>query len=200
VLDSSSEHFLEQEPGHAAGSFVGVDAPITAATQYMLRTVSTLFAPYAAHLHLLLLTVLPLPYQADRYTVPYPSFPTHEQWTLAEETLQEVCAALQQDGMALAQIETLVRVGTPAHELVAVASKWHVDCLVVGSRGNFLGQRLRRRFLGSTSRRDVRLASCPVLVVTLPQSRQPGDLVAWYEAAMQQALHDQPNSLANGTA
>jgi hypothetical protein len=91
VLDSSSEHFLEQEPGHAAGRqlLVGVDAPITVATQYMLRTVSTLFAPYPAHLHLLLLTVISLPYQAGRYTVPYPSFPTHEQWTLAEETLEE---------------------------------------------------------------------------------------------------------------
>ena len=61
MLDSSSEHFLEQEPGHAAERqlLVGVDAPITPAAQHALHTTGAFFAPYVAHLHLLVLTVIP---------------------------------------------------------------------------------------------------------------------------------------------
>ena len=39
-----------------------------------------------------------------------------------------------------------------------------------------------------------------VLVVTLPRSRGPRDLVAWYEAAILQSLHDQPTTLTIFTA
>lgn len=197
MLDSSSEYFLEQGPGHAADRYVlvGVDAPITAATQYTLHTVDTFFAPYTAHLHLLVLTVIPLPYSAGRHAAYYPSSPTREEQMQAEETLRTACAALQHNGMSRAQIETLVRVGTPADELARVANKRHVDCIVIGSRGNSLGQRIRRWFLGSTSRRVLHLAPCPVMVVTLPRSCRVEDLVAWYEAAILQALHDQPPTL-----
>jgi nucleotide-binding universal stress UspA family protein len=198
----SSEHELSQGPGHTGDRqlLVGVDAPITPSTQYALRTLGAFFAPYAAHLHLLVLTVIPTPYPAGRYTAQYSLSPSREQRALAEETLRTALATLEHDRLALAQIETLVRVGSPADELAAVAGKRRVDCIIIGSRGNSPGQRFRRWLLGSTSRRVLKLAPCPVLVVTLPRSRGPRDLVAWYEAAILQSLHDQSTTLAIFTA
>jgi len=198
----SSEHELSQGPGQASERqlLVGVDMPITPATQYMLRTVCTLFDPHAKHLHLVVLTVIPTPYPSGRSVAPYPVSPTREQRTQAEETLLEAQSTLQDDGMSSSQIEMLVRVGSPADDLVAVASKRHIDCIVIGSRGNSPGQRFRRWLFGSTSRRVLKLASCPVLIVTLPRSRGPRDLVAWYEAAILQSLHEQSATLTIFTA
>jgi nucleotide-binding universal stress UspA family protein len=187
-----NEHELSHEPGQATERhlLVGVDTPLTPATQYALHTVGTFFAPYGEHLHLLVLTVI---------STPYPLSPTREQQTQAEETLQEVHSALQHDGMSPPQIKMLIRAGIPADELAAVASKRHIDCIVIGSRSNSPGQRFRRWLFGSTSRRVLKLAPCPVLVVTLPRSRHPRDLVAWYEAAILQSLHDQSHTLASFT-
>jgi len=198
----SNEHELSQEPGQASERqlLVGVDAPITPPTQYALRTVGAFFAPYAAHLHLLVLTVIPTLYPAGRYRAQYSLLPSREQRALGEETLRTARATLEHDGLALAQIETLIRVGSPADELAAVAGKRHVDCIVIGSRGNSSGQRFGRRLFGSTSRRVLKLAPCPVLVVTLPRSHGPRDLVAWYEAAILQSLDDQSTPLVIFTA
>jgi nucleotide-binding universal stress UspA family protein len=144
--------------------------------------------------------VILTPYPAGRSVAPYPLSPTREQRTQAEETLLEVQFALQHDGMSSSQIEMLVRIGSLADELAAVASKRHIDCIVVGSRRNSPGQRFRRWLIGSTSRRVGKLALCPVLVVTLPRPRGPRELVAWYEAAILQSLHDQPATLTIFTA
>ena len=108
-------------------------------TQYALRTVGAFFAPYAAHLHLLVLTVIPTLYPAGRYRAQSSLVPSREQRALGEETLRTARATLEHDGLALAQIETLIRVGSPADELAAVAGKRHVDCIVIGSRGNSPG-------------------------------------------------------------
>ena len=198
----SSEHEQIQGPGHSGDRqlLMGIDAPITPATQYALRTIGAFFAPYAAHLRLLVLTVIPTPYPAGRFRVQYSLLPSREQRALGEETLRTARATLEHDGLALAQIETLIRVGSPADELAAVAGKRHVDCIVIGSRGNSSGQRFRRWLFGSTSRRVGKLAPCPVLVVTLPRSRGSRDVVAWYEAAILQSLHDQSHTLASFTA
>ena len=106
----SNEHELSQEPGQASERqlLVGVDTPITPATQYMLRTVGTLFDPYSAHLRLLVLTVIPTPYPAGRSVAPYPLSPTREQRTLGEETLRRV-QSLQHDGMVLADRDACSR-------------------------------------------------------------------------------------------
>ena len=57
----SNEHELSQEPGYASERqlLVGVDTPITPATQYVLRTVSTFFDPYTMHLQFVILSVIP---------------------------------------------------------------------------------------------------------------------------------------------
>ena len=142
----SSEHELSQGPGQATEKqlLVGVDTPITPATQYALHTVGAFFAPYGEYLHLLVLTVI---------STPFPLSPTREQQTQAEKTLLAARSALQHDGMSPSQIKMLVRVGSPADELAAVASKRHMDCIVIGSWGNSPGKRFRRWLLGSTSRR-----------------------------------------------
>ena len=198
----SSEHEQIQGPGHSSDRqlLMGVDAPLTPPTQYALRTIGAFFAPYAAHLHLLVLNVIPTPYPAGRYRAQYSLVPSREQRALGEETLRTARATLEHDGLALAQIETLIRVGSPADELAAVAGKRHVDCIVIGSRGNSPGQRFRRWLFGSTSRRVGKLATCPVLVVTLPRSRGSRDVVAWYEASILHSLHDQPTTLTIFTA
>jgi nucleotide-binding universal stress UspA family protein len=198
----SNEHEQIQGSGYTGDRqvLVGVDAPITPATLYALRTVGAFFAPYSAHLHLLVLTVIPTLYPAGRYRARYSLLPSREQRALGEETLRTARATLEHDGLALAQIETLIRVGSPADELAAVASKRYIDCIVIGSRGNSPGQRFRRWLIGSTSRRVGKLAPCPVLVVTLPRSRGRRELATWYEAAILQSLHDQPAPLTIFTA
>ena len=64
----SNEHELSQGPSQSYERqlLVGIDTPITPATQYMLRTVGTFFDPYLAHLRLQVLTVIPIPYPAGR--------------------------------------------------------------------------------------------------------------------------------------
>jgi nucleotide-binding universal stress UspA family protein len=142
----SNEHELSQGRGQTSERqlLVGVDTPITPATRYMLRTIGTFFDPYMMHMHLVVLTVIPTPYPAGRSVAPYPLSLTREQWMQAEETLLEVQSALQHDGLSSSQIEMLVRMGSPADELAAVASRRHIDCIVIGSRGNSPGQRFRR--------------------------------------------------------
>jgi len=197
-----SEHRLWQEPGWTSEKrlLLGIDAPLTAATRYALHTVGEFFAPCTAHVRLLLLTVIPVPYIGGRYVPPSRVSPTHEQRRQAMEALRTACAALQEHGLTRSHIETLIREGSAADELVRVASQQRIDCLIIGSQGHSLGQRLRRVVSGSTSHCVLRHASCPVLVVTLPRSRQPDDLIAWYETAIQRGLADHPSTLVNVTA
>ncbi len=58
--------------------------------------------------------------------------------------------------------ETLVRVGTPYHEIVQVAQETKADLIVIATHG-YTG--IRHVLLGSTAERVVRHAPCPVLTV-----------------------------------
>jgi nucleotide-binding universal stress UspA family protein len=202
MLHFDREHFLDQERDDASERrlLVGIDAPITTATMYALHTAGKFFAPSWVHSRFLLLHVIPVPAGGGRYSPPVPLTPTLEQRKQAGEALRAACAALQAHGIPRSHLETLVRVGAPVDELVRVATQLHIDCLVLGSRGHSPGQQLRRLLMGSTSHCVLRRASCPVLVVMLPHSRRPADLVAWYEAALKQALHDHPTALFTFTA
>jgi universal stress protein A len=57
---------------------------------------------------------------------------------------------------------TLVRVGTPYHEITAAAKELNVDLIVIATHG-YTG--LKHVVLGSTAERVVRHAPCPVLTV-----------------------------------
>ncbi|MEV0132098.1 universal stress protein [Dactylosporangium sp. NPDC050688] len=85
---------------------------------------------------------------------------------LAELVCRYELARFPAGGASVSVVE-----GDPVPVLLAAAR--HARLLVLGSHGH---GRLRRALLGSTSRRCARHASCPVVVVPLPQ-RQPIDNV-----------------------
>ena len=154
MLNFNREHFLEQDPEYASDRrlLVGIDAPLTAATRHALHTVGEFFAPYSLHVRLLLLNVIPIPYSGGRFAPPVPFSPTTEQRKQALEALEAACATLEEHGMTRSHIKMLIGGGSPADELVRLAGQQHVDCLVIGSRGNSPLQRLRRVLMDSMSR------------------------------------------------
>jgi hypothetical protein len=102
---------------------------------------------------------------------------------------------LQKGGIAPGQIEVLIRIGFPADEIVKVAKELHVNFIVVGSHAASLRQKIQRFLAGSTSRSVLRHAPCPVMIVTLPRTAPPGDLVTWYEQAITTYLQEHTSSL-----
>jgi nucleotide-binding universal stress UspA family protein len=180
---------------------LGVDAPLSPATEQALHIVGELVEQTAPLFRLLLLHVIPIPYSATPSLGMYvgqlsPSIVTLEQRTQAEHILHKVCTDLQKQGIARGQIDTLIRIGVPADEIAKVARECSVDFIVIGSRGNGLPQKIRRFLIGSTSRKVLRLASCPVMVVTPPTVPAPSNLVTWYEEAITHYLHEHPSDLA----
>ncbi len=167
-------------------------------TQHLLRIVSEFLGQFSSHLSLFLLTVIPVPYVASP---PLRSVrgsmrllpPTIGQREQAERTLRMAQKALQQKGFTPEDLKVLLRVGVPADEIAKVAEELQVDCIVIGSRGNAFGQRVRRLFVGSTSRRVLSIAPCPVMVVSPLQPDRRRDLVAWYEAAVKRLLAEHPD-------
>jgi nucleotide-binding universal stress UspA family protein len=61
-----------------------------------------------------------------------------------------------------APVHAEVRVGKPFQEIVALAKKQGIDCVVIATHG-YTG--LKHAVMGSTTERVVRHSSCPVLVV-----------------------------------
>jgi nucleotide-binding universal stress UspA family protein len=179
---------------------LGIDTGISATTRHALRSATDLLESAAPHLHVVLLTVITVPYMTSPSLGMYtgqvlPISVTLEQRSQAEAALRKVQDELQERGINAEQIETLVRVGLPADEIVKVARELHVNLIIVGSHGDSAGQKLRRFFVGSTSRRVLSLAPCPVMIAALPRSRQPADLVSWYENAIIAYLREHPGSL-----
>jgi nucleotide-binding universal stress UspA family protein len=60
-----------------------------------------------------------------------------------------------------------VTMGTPWHQIVAMAKRWNADLIVVGTHGR---TGLKHVLMGSTAERVVRHAPCPVLVVHAPST------------------------------
>ncbi len=179
---------------------LGVDTPISPATQYALRMVSEFIEQAAPHVELVLLHVVPVPYIASPSLGVYAgqlqtTTVTAEQRVQAEHVLKIASLELQKQGIGADSIETLIRVGIPAEGIVKGAKDVHADLIVVGSRGNALKQRLRRVFAGSISRKVLQLASCPVMIVTYPRLKRPSDLVAWYEDAIRRYLQEHTGGL-----
>ncbi|MFN8515911.1 MAG: universal stress protein [Thermomicrobiales bacterium] len=61
-------------------------------------------------------------------------------------------------------METLLREGAPASDIVAAAQEWQADLIVVGTHGR---GGLGRLVLGSVAESVLRDAPCPVLVVRM---------------------------------
>ncbi len=182
---------------------LGIDAPVTPATQLALRAVCEFIDQAMPDVHLFLLHVIPVPnissptlgmYVGHMQSASY----TSDQRSLGELALRRARTELENRGLQPEQIETLLRIGTPVEETIKVAKELQADLIVVGSRGNSRRQRIRRFFAGSISRRILDLASCPVMVVVPPappQMKKPHDLVKWYENSITHYLQEHTGDL-----
>ena len=182
---------------------LGVDAPITPATQQALRAVCEFIDQTLPDMHLFLLHVIPVPsissptlgmYAGHIQSAPY----TSDQRSLGELALRRARTELENRGLLPEQVETLLRVGTPVEETIKVAKEQQVDLIVIGSRGNSRKQRIRRFFAGSISRLILDLAPCPVMIVvppTLPSMKEPRNLVKWYEESITRYLQEHTGDL-----
>lgn len=181
---------------------LGIDAPPSSATRQAMRVLSDLSETLTPRLRVLLLHVIPIPYVAPPALGMYvshlqPAAGAPDARMQAEEALFKVRAHLVAQGLTFSQIEICIRTGTPADEIARLAKEVHADLIVVGSRGNSTRQRVRRFLAGSTSRRALQLAPCPVMIVNAPSftGKQPSNLVSWYEEALTRYLHEHPGGL-----
>jgi len=179
---------------------LGIDAPISPATQQALHSISKFVEQAAPLLQLVLLHVIPIPSISSPALGMYvghmqPTLFTSEQSSLAEEALRLARAESLKLGVNAGQIETLIYTGVPADQIVKVAKELHVDFIVVGSRGSSAGQKIRRFLAGSTSRRILQIAPCPVMIVNCPRTKQPADLVTWYETSITHYLQEHTSDL-----
>jgi len=180
---------------------LGIDAPISPATQQALRLMGEFVEQAAPEVRLFLLHVVPMPPLSAPVLGMYighvlPPLFSDEQRLQAEEVLQKARIELEKQGIASGQIETLIRTGVAADQIVRVAKELHVDFIVVGTRGNSAKQKIRRLIIDSTSRRILQLAPCPVMIVNCPEAKRPGDLVTWYEESITHYLHEHTGDLA----
>src|SRR5438270_559593 len=165
---------------------LGIDTDLSPPTQHALRAASELLEQSSPDVRLLLLHVIPIPYNTrpawgKPLAAPRLFPPTTEECLRAERALQRADTVLQQRGIAPERIELLRCMGTPADELVRVARERQVDFIVLGSRGNSFAQRLRRLLAGRTSRRVLRSAPCPIMVTVPPGMPSSRNQVAWYK-------------------
>jgi nucleotide-binding universal stress UspA family protein len=179
---------------------LGIDAPISPATQQALRSMSEFVEQAAPQLHLVLLHVIPIPAISSPALGMYvghmqPTLFTSEQSSQAEEVLRHARVELLKQGVDAGQIETLIYTGVPADQIVKVAKELQVDFIVVGSRGSSARQKIRRFLAGSTSQRILQLAPCPVMIVRCPQTKRPADLVTWYERSITHYLQEHTSDL-----
>src|SRR4029453_2266250 len=70
-------------------------------------------------------------------------------------------AARESSPLGVALVVSHLALGSPAEELVQLASDLEADLIVVGTHGR---RGVKRFILGSIAERTVRLATCPVLV------------------------------------
>jgi nucleotide-binding universal stress UspA family protein len=178
---------------------VGIDMELSPPTQQALRVASEFLELSSSYLCVVLLTIistLDTPSPRGRYRAPFSYLgSTTEQRLQADRALRRACLALTQRGLARDRIELLRREGTPADEIVKAAQELGVDCIVLGGHENSLTQKIRRVVAGSTSRQVLQHAPCPIMIVVLPRTPPPRDLVAWYAEAVTRYLREQAGRL-----
>lgn len=83
----------------------------------------------------------------------------HPELTHAEEVLRYTACRLRRKA---GFVRTVLRIGSPAEEIVHVAQKMQVDLIVIGNKGR---RGIDRWVLGSVSEKVLQRAKCPVLIV-----------------------------------
>jgi len=71
--------------------------------------------------------------------------------------------------LAGVKVRTVLGAGSPYQEIVRIASRMHVDLIVISTHGT---TGMFHLMLGSVAERVVRLAHCPVLVIKPPRMRK----------------------------
>jgi nucleotide-binding universal stress UspA family protein len=87
---------------------------------------------------------------------------TRSDQEIANEAKVRLQALAKDEIDELIPVQTGVRIGKPYHEIVSAAKVMDADLIVISTHG-YTG--LKHAFLGSTTERVVRYATCPVLVV-----------------------------------
>lgn len=174
---------------------LGIDADISPQTQLALRVASSLLEQSSPQLGVVLHHVIPVPDIPPTRYGRRKLAPTVKQRELAEHTLHKAHTELQKYGIVSERIELLLRSGIPADEIVKAAKELDADFIVIGSRGNSLKQNIRRLLMGSTSHRVLKLASCPVMIASLPPMPNTANLATWYKEAISCYLHEHPGKL-----
>ncbi len=91
-----------------------------------------------------------------------------EMTTAAERAAQEAMRRTVTELQTTVPIESMIRHGSPAAEIVRYTDKIGAGLIVMGSRG--WGE-MHAMLLGSTSKRVLHTASCPVLIVRSSETR-----------------------------
>jgi len=105
------------------------------------------------------------------YVVPPPSYPVGEFGAIEYGDLvsdmrvsgeKQLIAMAVDDVGSAAPVDTVVRTGAPASEIVRAAQELGTDIVVISTHGH---TGLKHVFLGSVAEHVIRTAPCPVLVV-----------------------------------
>ena len=89
-----------------------------------------------------------------------------EELSFTEKNLRALAEGSRSNGVQDAGFA--VRVGIPAHEIVEAAKELDIDLVVIGMHGYTSWKHFR---IGSTAKRVVRAAPCPVFVVREKEAR-----------------------------
>lgn len=184
---------------------LGVDGNFSPATRDALRLTGKLLSQVLPDGRVLLLHVIPVPYDPSpvwgKSLRELRSFlPTSQQRLEAERTLWRARKALEQQGIAPQRIQWLQRIGSPADEIVKVAGELAVDRIIIGSHANTLAHQMRRLAIGSLSHHVLRHAPCPVILAVPPPAPRARNLVVWYKQAVTFYLHEHQGTLMIFTA
>src|SRR5579875_1158714 len=128
---------------------LGIDTGTSATTRQAVHAVAELMESASPHLHVVLLTVIPVPYMASPSLGMYtgqvlPISVTLEQRSQAEASLRKVQEELQEQGSGPEQIEPLVRVAIAPDEIVKAAKGLRFGFMVIAGHGGSAAQKLRR--------------------------------------------------------
>lgn len=174
---------------------LAVDADISPGTKLALHAASSLLEQSSPQLCLVLLHVIPVPDMTSSKFGTGRIAPTAEQRKLAEHALHKARIEMHKQGIVPERIAILLRSGIPADEIVKAAKELDADFIMIGNQGNSFKQKIQRFLAGSTSQQVVKLASCPVMIASLPQMPRPRNLVVWYKEAITHYLHEHPGRL-----
>ena len=91
------------------------------------------------------------------------AFTERELAALMRQRADEIFASARTHVPPNLRVQRLLREGEPASEIIASASEWEADLLIIGTHGR---GRLATFLLGSTAEAVIRGARCPVVTVS----------------------------------